>query len=91
MAQECYENDAVFFPRSSIWWSKQLSKAGKKYLNRHINPHFLRHSVTSYLRKQGLDLQVVQQFLGHEKIDTTIRYSHLDKSEMESDIRKILG
>lgn len=87
--KDAYKNNVKFFPRSKIWFSKQLTKVSKKSLQRAINPHLLRHSVSSYLRRRGLDLQKVQEFLGHENIDTTIRYSHLDKSETKKDIIKV--
>ena len=39
--------------------------------------HDLRHSSASTLANQKVPLQVVGQLLGHAKISTTERYSHL--------------
>ena len=43
-----------------------------------IRVHDLRHSHASLLIEQGIQPNIVQERLGHEKIETTLRtYSHL--------------
>lgn len=42
-----------------------------------IHPHTLRHSYATFLQNQGMPLNVIQQLLGHSKIDTTTIYVHL--------------
>jgi integrase len=44
---------------------------------RHVHPHMLRHSMASHHAMAGTPLPVIQSWLGHASISTTMRYSHL--------------
>lgn len=47
-------------------------------------PHMLRHTCASRLVQRGVDLRVVQEWLGHNSITTTMRYSHLSPRQLMS-------
>lgn len=76
------------FPITPRYWRKQLERYSRKYLQMDINPHLLRHSCGSYLHEQGLDLKEIAEFLGHESVETTQIYVHLNKEKLNE---RVLG
>jgi site-specific recombinase XerD len=51
-------------------------------LQRHVTPHMLRHTVATLLLRNGADIRIVQEFLGHASIVTTQRYTHVAKEHL---------
>lgn len=43
-------------------------------------PHMLRHSTDYSLVNRGVDIRTVQEFLGHSRIENTVRYAALNHS-----------
>lgn len=87
-------NDYVFLNRRGSRLSRQmvfivLKEVVKKLdLNSQISPHTFRHSFATHLIKNGADLRVVQELLGHENMTTTEIYTHLDKTYIKEQIQR---
>ena len=54
----------------------------------HVHPHKFRRSKATDLARHGMPIQDIQHILGHEKIDTTMKYVQMDDGAVEISYRR---
>ena len=58
-------------------------------IKKSVSPHTFRHSFATHLLAGGASIRQVQEMLGHESIETTEIYTHLDTSRLRETVEKI--
>ncbi|MFA4942714.1 MAG: tyrosine-type recombinase/integrase [Patescibacteria group bacterium] len=73
---------------------KSVEEIVKKYVKLsglpiNATPHTLRHSFATDLLSHGVDLRLVQEFLGHKNIATTQIYTHVTNKQLRDVHKKV--
>ena len=87
------DNPALFIGR----WGERLRPGGVRImLNRiadiagveHVHPHKFRRTLATEMSRRGLAIQQIAAVLGHEKIDTSMRYIMQDENDIDTAYRR---
>ena len=86
---KCKEKNALFVSRNQNRMSRSTVHAiVKKYLlmagldSTQYSSHKLRHTAATLLLQNGVDVRTLQEVLGHDHLNTTQIYTHVDNSEL---------
>ena len=63
-------------------------------IKKHATLHTLRHSYATHLIEAGVNLRIVQQYLGHSSLETTMIYLHvtdMGNSDAAARINRLMG
>ena len=64
---------------------KAIHRACKKArIEKRVTPHMLRHSCATHMLDAGVNLRVIQEFLGHSNIQTTEIYTHVSLENLRA-------
>ena len=70
--------DYRYSQRAVQWAVKEISKQAG--IGKDIHVHTLRHTYATHLLEDGLDIITVKDLMGHSRIETTMEYLHVARS-----------
>ena len=65
-----------------------LKKLAEKAGVDHVHPHKFRRTLATDLTRHGMPIQEVARILGHDKLDTTMKYVVLNKDDIKASYRR---
>ena len=87
--QAVIDRNALFLSNRRTRISKAaVEKLVKKYLlkagldSTQYSPHKLRHTAATLMLQNGVDVRTLQEVLGHEHLNTTQIYTHVDNENL---------
>lgn len=69
----------------------RLRELGKRLNIAKVHPHKFRRTLATTAIDKGMPIEQVQQLLGHQKIDTTMRYAMVKQQNVKLAHRKYIG
>lgn len=70
--------------RLSFTWLRAMVWRHSQKVGLSFYPHLLRHACATHMMEAGADLRKLQEFLGHNRLSSTQRYTHVSCEELRS-------
>ena len=69
----------------------RLREIGKRLDIPKVHPHKFRRTLATMAIDKGMPIEQLQQLLGHQRIDTTLKYAMVKQSNVKMAHRKYIG
>ena len=69
--------------KASVQGAFRQAKSEAGINKRRVSIHTLRHSYATHLLEAGVNLRVIQRYMGHAQLETTMVYLHLTRKGEE--------
>lgn len=91
--QRCDQEPALFLGKfgerlTADGVRRMMEKLAKAANVDHVHPHKFRRTLATNLIRHGMPIQEVASILGHDKLETTMQYVVLDKTDVKNSYRK---
>lgn len=70
---------------------KLVKRLGERAGVANVHPHRFRRTAATLARRHGMPIELVMNFLGHESIDTTLKYSMIGDEELKLSHQKFVS
>ena len=73
----------LFYGKYGRLSKNNITNLFRRYLQKNnlyregLSLHSIRHSISTHLLENGTNIRYVQELLGHENLETTVRYTHM--------------
>jgi len=75
--------------RSSVQGALRQAKTQAGIHKQGVTIHTLRHSYATHLLERGVNVRVIQRWLGHACLETTMIYLHLTRAGQEDAVSRL--
>ena len=91
MMYRCYLNQKLGSQIDSAGIRRVLKQIATRAAVENVHPHRFRRTFATMALKKGMDVEEIQQVLGHQNINTTMIYVNVDKSSVKEKYKNIVG
>ena len=85
------ERECVVYGKGDNGVELRLREMGKKLGVEKVHPHKFRRTMATRAIEKGMPIEQVQKILGHEQIDTTLRYAMVNQNNVKMSHRKYIS
>ncbi len=80
------------FPYDRFHIHYVLKKLSKKLFpaKKRNHSHMMRISCATFLLRKGVNLKIIQRYLGHSHINTTTKYTQITESDVRGEVKRVL-